>query len=151
VQYKAWVCSRSLAGIVCSNPTGGMDVCLLWMLCVVRQRSLRRTDHSSRGILPSAVCLSVIMKPRQWGCPDPLGAVAPGWKKYSKTEWSFSIICVIRGTYIKKSRRKYIYLFALSTIDIFSVNNVTELKVVSCKTRKCEWVSNSLKASDYFV
>jgi len=26
---KAWVCSRSLAGITGSNPTGDMDVCLL--------------------------------------------------------------------------------------------------------------------------
>jgi hypothetical protein len=26
---KAWVCGRSLAGIVGSKPTGGMDVCLL--------------------------------------------------------------------------------------------------------------------------
>jgi hypothetical protein len=33
---KAWVCFRSLAGIAGSNPTGGMDVCLLWVLCVVR-------------------------------------------------------------------------------------------------------------------
>jgi hypothetical protein len=33
---KAWVCSRSLAGIAGSNPTGGMYVCLLWVLCVVR-------------------------------------------------------------------------------------------------------------------
>jgi hypothetical protein len=31
---KAWVCRHSLAGIVGSNPTGGMDVCLL--LCFVR-------------------------------------------------------------------------------------------------------------------
>ena len=30
---KAWVFGRSPAGIVDSNPTGGMDVCLL---CVVR-------------------------------------------------------------------------------------------------------------------
>jgi hypothetical protein len=29
-------CGRSLAGIVCSNPAGGKDVCLLWMLCVVQ-------------------------------------------------------------------------------------------------------------------
>jgi hypothetical protein len=28
-QFKAWVCGRSLAGIVGSNPAGGMDVCLL--------------------------------------------------------------------------------------------------------------------------
>jgi len=27
---------RSLAGIAGSNPAGGMDVCLLWVLCVVR-------------------------------------------------------------------------------------------------------------------
>jgi hypothetical protein len=34
-QSKVWVCGRSLAGIVGSNPTGCMDVCLLWILCVV--------------------------------------------------------------------------------------------------------------------
>jgi hypothetical protein len=28
-QSKAWVCSRSPAGIAGSNPAGGMDVCLL--------------------------------------------------------------------------------------------------------------------------
>ena len=55
---KAWVCCRSLAGIAGSNPAGGMDVCLLWMLCVVRQRSLRRADPSSREVLP-CVCVCV--------------------------------------------------------------------------------------------
>jgi len=29
VQSEAWVCGRSLAGIVGSNAAGGMDVCLL--------------------------------------------------------------------------------------------------------------------------
>jgi hypothetical protein len=43
---KLSVC-RSVVG---SNPTGGMDVCAL---CVVRYRSLRRTGHSSRGVLPT--------------------------------------------------------------------------------------------------
>jgi hypothetical protein len=33
---KAWVCGRSLAGIVGSNPAGNMVVCLLWVLSVVR-------------------------------------------------------------------------------------------------------------------
>ena len=33
---KAWVYGRSLAGIVGSNPAEGMDVCLRWVLCVVR-------------------------------------------------------------------------------------------------------------------
>jgi len=31
-----YVCGRSPAEAVGSNPTGGMDVCLLWVLCVVR-------------------------------------------------------------------------------------------------------------------
>jgi hypothetical protein len=33
--------------------------------------SLRRADHSSREVLPSVVCLSVIVKPRQWKWPWP--------------------------------------------------------------------------------
>jgi hypothetical protein len=57
---KAWVCGRSLTGIVDSNPAGSMDVCLLWVL------SLRRAGPSSRGVLPSVVCLkSVIVKRRK--------------------------------------------------------------------------------------
>jgi hypothetical protein len=60
----ARVCGCSLAGIVVSNPAGGMDVCLLWMLSGVRKSSLRRADHSSRGVLPTVVCLWVIMNPR---------------------------------------------------------------------------------------
>jgi hypothetical protein len=47
----------SLTGIVSSNPTEGMDVCPLWVLFVVRQRSLRRAGPSSRGVVPSVVCL----------------------------------------------------------------------------------------------
>jgi len=33
---KAWVYGRSPAEIVGSNTTGGMDICLLWVLCVDR-------------------------------------------------------------------------------------------------------------------
>ena len=43
---KAQVCRRLPAEIMGSNPTEGMDVCLL---------SLRRADHSSRGVLPAVV------------------------------------------------------------------------------------------------
>jgi hypothetical protein len=32
----AWVSGRSLAGIVSSNPAGGMVVCLLCVLCLTR-------------------------------------------------------------------------------------------------------------------
>ena len=32
-----------------------MDICLLWVSCVVRYQSLRRADRSSRGVLPTMV------------------------------------------------------------------------------------------------
>jgi hypothetical protein len=69
---KTWFCGRWLAGIVGSNPAGGMDICLLGVLCC--QSSLRRADHSSRGVLLSVcvracvcvcVCVSVSSKPQQ--------------------------------------------------------------------------------------
>jgi hypothetical protein len=37
---EAWVCSRSPAGIAGSNHAGGMDVCLLWVLCMLSGRGL---------------------------------------------------------------------------------------------------------------
>jgi len=50
---KAQVCSHSPAEIVGSNLTGDMDVCCgCWVLS---DRSLRRADHSSRGVLPTVV------------------------------------------------------------------------------------------------
>ena len=36
VRSKAYIFGRSPAEIVGSNPTQGMDICLLWVLCVVR-------------------------------------------------------------------------------------------------------------------
>jgi hypothetical protein len=54
---KATVCGCALARIPGSNPTGRINDCLLWVLCVIRYRSLRRADHSSRGVLPSE-CVS---------------------------------------------------------------------------------------------
>jgi hypothetical protein len=32
---KAWVCGRSLTGIAGSNPTGGMDVCVVFVVRTV--------------------------------------------------------------------------------------------------------------------
>jgi hypothetical protein len=43
----------------------GMDICPLRVLCVVRHRYLRKADHSSRGVLSSVVCRSVISESQQ--------------------------------------------------------------------------------------
>jgi hypothetical protein len=50
--YVADPGGRSLAGIMGSIRAGAMNVCLLWVLCVVRLRPLQRADPSSRGVLP---------------------------------------------------------------------------------------------------
>jgi len=78
------VWSVSLRPLTCwdwwSKSRRGRGCSLLWVLCVVKHRSLRRAGNSSIGVLPSVVCLSVIVKPRQWGGPGPLGSVVP-WRK----------------------------------------------------------------------
>ena len=63
-RYKAWVSGSSFAGVLDSNTAGDMDVCLLGVLCLWQAGSLRRADHSSRGVLPSVLCLSVIVNLR---------------------------------------------------------------------------------------
>jgi hypothetical protein len=47
--------------------------------CVLSGRGFcSRADHSSRRVLPSVVCLSVIVNPRQWGGPGTLGGGGGG-------------------------------------------------------------------------
>jgi len=54
VRSKA-VCGCSPAEIVVSKPTRDMDASLLGMLCVIRERSLKRADHLSRGVILTVV------------------------------------------------------------------------------------------------
>jgi len=72
-RLKAWVSGRSFAGVAGWNPAGGMDVCLLCVLC--RWKFLQRTDHSSRGVQRIVVCLSVIVTHKKWEGADLLGVV----------------------------------------------------------------------------
>jgi hypothetical protein len=81
---KAWVCGGSLAGIAGSNPAGVLDVRLVSVLSFVKFRSLWRADHPSREVLPNVVCLSVIVKPRQWEGLGPLWAVKPQRNTYAR-------------------------------------------------------------------
>jgi hypothetical protein len=63
-QSKVWDCSRSPAGITSSNPTGGMDVCVLWVLCVC-QVEVSATGWSlvQRSPTDCGASLCVISKP----------------------------------------------------------------------------------------
>jgi hypothetical protein len=84
---KAWIRGRSLAGIAGSNPASSMDVCLLWLFCVVRGL-LRLADHPPRGMLQCVVCLSVISKPEQRGGLDP----AMKWKQIHAASFLFDYL-----------------------------------------------------------
>ena len=61
--FEVWVCGHSVAGVAGSSLAGSMDVCLsvvsVVLCCVVLLSggvsSVRRADHSSRGVL-STVC-----------------------------------------------------------------------------------------------
>jgi hypothetical protein len=46
-----------LLGLWFQNPPEAWMFVSCECLCVVRQRSLRRADHSSRGVLPSVACV----------------------------------------------------------------------------------------------
>ena len=70
---KAWVCGRSLAGIVGLNPAGAWKS-IPCERCVMSGRGLcvgliTRPEESYRV---GCVCLSVIVKPWLWGGPGPL-------------------------------------------------------------------------------
>jgi hypothetical protein len=76
-----------LLGFGVRIPPGGMDACFLWVLCVVRSRSLRRADHSSRGVLATVISWSLL--------DDEALAVEPwglGGKLMSKLE--HKLICL---------------------------------------------------------
>jgi hypothetical protein len=54
VRSKPGVCGRSLAGIVGSDPAGGMDICLMY---VFRWTSPFVDDPLLRGVQPSLMCV----------------------------------------------------------------------------------------------
>jgi len=50
--------ANSLVGIAGSNSTGGMDVCLLWMLCVTQVKDSAMGRSLVQGVLPCVyVCV----------------------------------------------------------------------------------------------
>jgi hypothetical protein len=57
---KSLVCGRALAGIVGSNPTRGMDVCLVQYLCCQVEVSATGRSLVQRSPTDCGVCLSVI-------------------------------------------------------------------------------------------
>ena len=61
----AWVCGRSFAGIVGSNPADGMDDCPVWILCCTGRcfcdGPITRTEKSYRVCVCVCVCMCVCL------------------------------------------------------------------------------------------
>ena len=104
---SAWVCGRLLAGNASSNLAEGMDICC--DCCVVRYRSLRRDYHSSRGVLPSVVCPSVIEEPHR-GC---LGAL-----QQSSNEYVYIYIYIYIYIYTVSSKNALIMIKAFFNVRL---------------------------------
>jgi hypothetical protein len=60
LRSKAWVCGRALAGIVGSNPTGGMGVCLVQCFCCQVEVSATGRSLVQRSLPDCGMCYSVI-------------------------------------------------------------------------------------------
>ena len=93
---KACVCGRLLSRTLGLNPSWGMDVCHLWGLCVIRERSLWRADRSSRGVLPTVACLtkcdhesSTMRRPWPTGCSCAKVKKKCEQSKFNDNFWGF--------------------------------------------------------------
>jgi hypothetical protein len=59
---KAYICGRSPAEIVGSNPAAGMDICLLWVLCWQLEVSATNSSLAQRNPTDCSASLCVISK-----------------------------------------------------------------------------------------
>ena len=99
---KARVCGRPLVGIMGSSSAVGIDVCLLWVWCVVTRRSLA----SGRSIVQRSLTECRVSEGDieastvRRSCP--LGAVAPwgGGEMLFHKSPSWNRVCKKRGKYL---------------------------------------------------
>ena len=91
---KAAVSGRSLAGIAGSNPSAGMDACLLWVF-VLSSRGLRDRPIPFPEGYYRAICVCV--RSRNLGL-DPSGAAAPQEKNYRSTRRHHQPSLLIKGS-----------------------------------------------------
>ena len=79
------------SSICCS--AGDMEVCLLWVLCVVMQGSQQRADHLSRGVLPIVTrrCVVYTNLKREEPWPALGSSTTERWRKRSSSScWHYS-------------------------------------------------------------
>jgi hypothetical protein len=71
---KAWLCDRSLAGIVGSNPAGRMDVdltCFVFSSRVLCEGPITRSENSECGVCECDLEASTMRRPRTTSAVQP--------------------------------------------------------------------------------
>jgi len=123
---KACVCSRSLSGTVVSNPAVVTGVLSLVGVFVIKQKFMRRADHSSREVLPSVVPpMSATARHRKgggggWNDPETEGSFT---KKiiYSIRYWVYLLIL-----HLFMQKKKVLETLGLMSsgmwLDVFGLN-----------------------------
>jgi hypothetical protein len=127
-QSKAWVCCHSIAGVVGSNPTGGMDVRLLRVLCVLSGRCLcdeliTRPEESYRLWWVVVCDLETSWMRRPWST----GGCCAKNKQTNKCVWAMLMtlqrewLCVfVYKAHILTSKSCNIYIFPATLYIVFS-------------------------------
>jgi hypothetical protein len=109
--FRVWIPAGAWMSVFC-------ECCVFW------SRSLRRTDHSSGGAQPNVVCLSMIVKPQQWGSLGPLGALGPwggrGWLSHRTSVSRWLQECYVVSSFIPLVRKFEIYIRNV-TVKMFTV------------------------------
>ena len=114
-----------------------MDVCLLWVLYVGRQKSLRRARHSSGGVLLSVMCLRVMVKPQHWRGRGPLGGCHIT-KKQNFLLQIFSETAILRGLwnqnqhcFYPKNQLQHLFFACIFTKQIILHSTLLQLLISS--------------------
>jgi len=143
-----------------------MDVCLLWVLCALW--SLRRADHSSKGVLPSVAGPSMIRKFQHWVGYVPLGLPNREKKKLpTKTArnkiWLFFLsiyyinLCQVKATRIfvchpvvfSIVNKKQILLEGNLTVYVLNVTQLNVLHVFTQVQIFCLQGPSLLKSTEF--
>ena len=131
-------------------PPGGMDVCLLGVLCVVRYRSLRRIDHSSGGVLPTVARRCVWSgnleneeaKARYRAVKiQPQWVVTPGKQTTNNLTLNFVVYSLIVGTSRSACRTSLDIYHGVLTIDwrtlFWYLCNIPMFELLAVPRRGC--------------
>jgi hypothetical protein len=141
VRSKAWIFGRSLTRIVGSDPTGDMDVCLLWVVCCyLVEASAMRRSRVQRSPTDCCVSLSVIKRKLQTSTlKRETGIGRRGRLKKTPliliigTRWRWVVSVTSRPRYRYRCRPESVWTFWRRYKSLYLPE--IEIRLLSCQAR----------------